>query len=765
MQPVEQLSKHIDLNKMAEIESSGDINWQVYLAAKEYISKGFYVLPLLKGRKKLPGKSHSINYGSASRNPKVIDKWFHPTEGKFAGWNIGLATGKEDGVFVVDVDRHGADDGLVNLEKLEKQYEPFPSGPVQKTPSGGRHYVFMWQDNAASSTNKIAKSIDTRGGDEKSCKGHVVAFPSEVDGVKYRWTNGGEVPFIPHWVMERMGTVWKPPSRGRGNENVGDDDVEKQISPDQVVRMLESVDPEELPYEQWLRVGLAIKSQYPGDDGLKMWDEWSRKGSRYKENECESRWDGFANSGAVRIGTLFYYATQSGWRPDKELGDVTKPNKYDVIVERLNQTYAVVAVGGKVRILRERDTGGDPHITPYELMHKDDFRTLLQNDTTVIEGKNGPKTVSVADIWLAHEGRRTYPNGTGLFPDGAPDGWYNTWTGLAVDPRPGKCDLFLDHVLRINCSGNQEYFDWLMDWCADAVQDPANPKGTAVVMRGEEGTGKGTLANTIGEFFGSHFRHLIDDAHLTSNFNAHMMDALFVFADEITWGGNKKSDGKLKGMVTERHLLGERKGIDAVGYRNMIHLMIASNSDWVIPAGTNSRRWFMLDVSNEQASNKAYFDAIQDELDNGGKEALLHWLMSRKITNDLRKAPDTNLLREQRQRTLSANTFVQWWMDRVHRGYIPVSEEKEFDPNSAADNRWPEIVLKSDLFDDYNQWCLDNRVTSVSMNTFYIDVKKYGLKSCRPRIGGDRAYAFRVPTHEECVDILKEKGIWIEDDE
>lgn len=766
MQPIEQLVKTIHISKMMEIEESGNIEWQVYLAAIEYINNGLYVLPLAKNSKKLPSSNTGINYGSASKSPAVIERWFHPTEGRFAGHNIGLATGKEDGIFVVDVDRHGADDGLVNLRKLEKAHGKMPEGPMQDTPGGGQHYVFMWQSNAASSTNKIAKSIDTRGGTENACKGHIVAFPSEIDGKKYRWASGGDIPFVPRWVMEKLGTVWRLPSKGgRGNENVQDDDIEQKVPLDQIKRMLAAIDPDDLDYEQWLRVGLAIKSQYPGNDGLDLWDSWSKGGIRYEPKECVTRWEGFADSGTVRMGTLFYYAMESGWAPDKEQGDVVNPNKYDVIVERLNQTYAIVAVGGKIRILREKETGGDPLLTPYDLLNKDDFRTLLQNDTTVIDGKNGPKVVSVADIWLAHEGRRTYPNGTGLFPDGAPEGWYNTWTGLAIAPRRGECSLFLDHVKNVICAGRDDYFEWLMDWCADAVQDPANPKGTAVVMRGEEGCGKGTLANTMGEFFGSHYRHLIDDTHLTSNFNAHMMDALFVFADEITWGGNKKTDGKLKGMVTERHLLGERKGIDAVGYRNMIHVMIASNGDWVIPAGTNSRRWFMLDIPDTKVGDKRYFDAIIDELENGGREALLYWLLDRKVTHNLRKAPDTKFLREQRQRTLVSNSFAQWWIDRINRGYIDITEEKEFDPNNAAGSSWPDVVKKVDLYDDYAEWCNNQRAQALSMNVFFMEAKKYGMVQSRPRINGNRVYAVRIPPIEECIDTLRNMGVWVDDED
>lgn len=755
--PQQKIHKAIDLKRMEEIKKAGEHKWQIYLAAVEYAAYGMYILPLEKDGKSLPyQKQFNINYGSASKKPDTIEKWFHPMTGKFAGWNIGLATGRENGVFAVDIDTHGEDDGFVNLAKLEKEFEPLPTGPIQTTPNNGEHHLFLWQDNAASSTSKIAKSIDTRGGTDKACKGHIVVFPSTVNGKMYEWKQGGNIPHIPPWVMEKMGVVWKAPvGTGRGNENITDDDVEKEVPLAQINRMLEAIDPDDLSYDEWLRVGMAIKSQHQGDDGLIVWDTWSKNGSKYKPNECKTRWYGFADIGTIRIGTLFYYARESGYEPHDE--DV-RVNKYDVMVEELNKMYAIVTVGGKIKVLREKGNVSDPINGHYDLLGKEDFRTLLQNNTTIVpDARGNPKRISIGDIWLAHQGRRTYANGMGLFPDdNTPNGWYNTWNGFAIEPREGECKLFLKHIKEIICDGDEFNYNWLLDWCADSVQDPANPKGTAVVMRGEEGAGKGTLANVIGELFGSHYRHLIDDSHLLSNFNAHMIDALFVFADEITWGGNVKSSGKLKGMVTERHLVGERKGVDAVGYRNMIHMMIASNSDWVIPAGKNSRRWFMLDVNESKAGNKAYFDAIMAELKNGGHEAFLFFLLNRKIENNLRVAPKTKALEEQRLRSSANDTVLQWWSNRVEEAYLSAPDEKEFDPDNAG-STWPMHVKKANLYKDYKEWCKEDNANGLSIAVFYVEVKKVGIKLTRVRINGERKPVYLIPEIDQAIAFLADK--------
>lgn len=245
-----------------------------------------------------------------------------------------------------------------------------------------------------------------------------------------------------------------------------------------------------------------------------------------------------------------------------------------------------------------------------------------------------------------------------------------------------------------------------------------------------------------------------------------MIDALFVFADEITWGGNRKTAGKLKGMVTETHLLGERKGVDAVGYRNMIHMIIASNSEWVIPAGTDSRRWFVLDVFGQKVGNIQYFAEIKNELDNGGREAFLYYLMNKKIESNLRVAPVTNALKDQRIRSLASDTVVPFWQEIVIREKLDVPEAGEFDVNNPSSN-WPSQVNKGELYDKYIEWCNDRRNKPEYMAVFSKKlIGELGLKSIRARVGKERPWVFKLPTIKESKKLMTDKyNLDFEDEE
>ncbi len=758
----------LDLNEIKQIEENPSREWQIYLAAKMYIRLGYFVLPLAPNTKKLPAKKYGVNYGKATKSANTIRKWFEPNEGQFPGWNIGIACGIVDGVFAIDVDNHGDRNGFVAIEKFKKVGKVLPSGPKQITPGGGEHRILRWQENAACTASKIAPGIDTRGGDEKRCRGHIVAWPSVVPDGKYVWSEGGELPEIPEWVMERMGVAWRPSSNksGRGNENVDDSDYEQIVPLEQIVRMLAAIDVDDIEYSLWIKIGMAIKSQYPDKSGLDAWDNWSSNGIRYEKTECIKRWDGFSDTCAVRIGTLFHYAKKAGWEVEIEKGDV-KPNKHGILVASMNEEYAMIAIGGKLRILWEHGQGSMTRMN-YELLEKDTFRSLLMNDTIeATDIKGNIKSVSVADIWLADEHRRTFTGGIGLYPQGAPENVYNTWSGFAVSPAPGDCTLFLDHAKNIICDGDEENYEWMMDWLADLVQEPHDPKGCAIVMVGGQGTGKGAFAETIASLFGPHSRHLIDDSHLTSNFNAHLLDAIVVFADEITWGGNKKSAGKLKGMVTGKHLVGERKGIDALTYDNMIHLIIASNSDWVVPTDNDSRRWFVVHVADDQANNRDYFEPLFHEIENGGKEALLHFLLHRKITRNLRLAPRTKALQQQKILSRKRDTILYWWTHCLLTGSHETATAEEFEPGQDKMDQWPTLVEKSTFYGSYVKWAKEMGHRPISNVSFFTKLKKVTtIGSTRVSVPGGRRYAVKLLPLDRSREQLEDKyGISFGDDD
>ena len=109
--------------------------------------------------------------------------------------------------------------------------------------------------------------------------------------------------------------------------------------------------------------------------------------------------------------------------------------------------------------------------------------------------------------------------------------------------------------------------------------------------------------------------------------------------------------------------------MDVVSAPNYIRLLITSNHDWVVPAGAQERRFLVLDVSDAVMQNKEYFGALVDEMNNGGREALLQFLMAYDYSDiDLRTIPKTGALLEQKLQSMTM--FEKFWLDCLMSGAI-----------------------------------------------------------------------------------------------
>ena len=95
-------------------------------------------------------------------------------------------------------------------------------------------------------------------------------------------------------------------------KNIKEHDQKNQYRTD-LLKILESLDPAVLTYQEWINVGMGLKeSGYTYQD----WDNWSKRDSgRYHSGECEKKWITFCwkrNSGNRRN----YCANGTGVRLD-----------------------------------------------------------------------------------------------------------------------------------------------------------------------------------------------------------------------------------------------------------------------------------------------------------------------------------------------------------------------------------------------------------------------------------------------------------------
>jgi hypothetical protein len=136
----------------------------------------------------------------------------------------------------------------------------------------------------------------------------------------------------------------------------------------------------------------------------------------------------------------------------------------------------------------------------------------------------------------------------------------------------------------------------------------------------------------------------------------------------------------------------------------MLHIMMASNEEWVVPASADERRWFVMDVSDSRIGDRAYFKAIADQMaDGGGLAAMIHELLNRDISRfEVRDVPQTDALAE--QKALSLDSLDEWWRDVLNRGHV--WESRFGVPQFMT---WRPFVTTQLMMKSYLQWCTRHR--------------------------------------------------------
>lgn len=435
------------------------------------------------------------------------------------------------------------------------------------------------------------------------------------------------------------------------------------------------------------------------------------------------------------------------------LKEKIEEDKYDAEIFKhiraLNKKHAVTMLSGKCVIFSEVI---EPTFNREDIAFSsfNDFRNYyLPNKVFNPKTK---KQTNIATLWLNDKRRRQYA-GIAFNPGTDIPGYYNLWRGFRIKPKQGDWDLMKRHIGEVICSGNKDHFTWLMAWFARLFQDPGGERGAAVVLQGKQGTGKGCLVNQFENFLGSHFLHVASQKQLTGNFNNHLKNALMVFCDEGYWAGSKSDEGMLKALITEPSFQIEPKGKDSFPVKNFVNLIIASNNKWVIPAGLEERRFFVLQVGEQHIQDTGYFKKIWDQMNNGGREAMLYDLLNLDMSDiDLRRAPKTEALAEQIQS--SSDLIEKWWFGCLHKGEII----------NGAD-QWEESLLPKQIYDEYIAFCKATEPNKKRLADvpFYKEFKSLcsGIYKERDSVSGTdgkRPERYRIPSLEDCRAAMDKKA-------
>ena len=358
------------------------------------------------------------------------------------------------------------------------------------------------------------------------------------------------------------------------------------------------------------------------------------------------------------------------------------------------------------------------------------------------------------DLWNKHPKRREY-----TFMDLLPGksqsecgNVLNMWRGWNVEPQAGSCDLILVHIRSRIANGDDAICDKVLDLLAYHVQNPLEKIRIALVLRSKMGgTGKGLFSEYLQRIYGPHFVRAESKRSVVGQFNAHMAQALMVYVDEATFGGDVQAANVLKTLISEPTRDLEHKGKDVIRVRNLAMLIIAGNASHLVHVEGGDRRHFVLDVKEERMP-AAESKALIAEMNGEGAGAFLRFLMDRKLPADYSHddVPETAARTEAKM--LSAPALERFTHGFLHGGRVSVRTD-DGDPQQLL---WPvddgDFLRKDEWYDAFQQWCAKRRIAYVPDRSVFfkeLGVAKRGLglylRPVRPGGRGAQFAAAIVP--------------------
>ena len=300
---------------------------------------------------------------------------------------VGLITGKESGIFVLDID-----DVNEWFKILEDEERNEPETATVITGSGGLHYYFRYTDDLdiiPSRTKIIGDKIDSR-----SNGGCIFAPPSKYYNeetkkvVSYKWKEGKSIfnyeqlPKVPKWLMNLMlKTIEKDKEPKPKQEK---EQILKDIKPTEIINLEEKqtiikLTDEQLlelinmlgketadNYDSWRNVCFCLKSENK-NDYYNLFDEFSKKSKKYNKNNVLLFWNKYQpkqQNNKLTYNSLLFYAKKDD------------PIKYKEFVKK----YLIKDIYNEENfIIKDNLIINQPYLLKNKILEDDDVSIFIKN--------------------------------------------------------------------------------------------------------------------------------------------------------------------------------------------------------------------------------------------------------------------------------------------------------------------------------------------------------------------------------------------------
>jgi hypothetical protein len=534
-----------------------------------------------------------------------------------------LLTGKNSNITAIDIDDPTLEHNKELIKVLDKH-----CNLVQRTKKGF-HYLFKYTDKLRTTTSTI-KALDIRNDNallyvepsNYTYKNHrykyeFITMPVEDEDIKPITEEIIDLIFKIYGIDEKAPLKIKETNKEITKE-LKNIKVETEIDLTKIRMILDNINIKRFDdYSSWLHLAIILKRCKAGSE---IFEEYSKKSSKYKENEPFNIYNSIDPSKYdININTLYFWLKQDNKEKFMEL--VFKNDEYQIMKETIEKDYIIVGPNFYKRL---NDRKG------FMILKEAEIKLELKPYKIEIfdEEKNKKVKIDFYKKWIEDKDHYKFVD---FIPniDCCPKNTFNLFDGFEAekhfdliknftfDDIEKKVRIFIDHI-KILTNNNEEYF---IKWLAHIVQKPYIKEGTTPLFRDKGqfinsggGTGKNLFFDNFGEkVLGEKYYITIGtNNELYNSFNEHLENKLLVCIEEAQGKSNFENFDRLKSIITQTKTTVNRKFVSKYTINDYSRYIFCSNNDNPIPIDNNDRRFFCYDVNTKKRNNEQYFKKLSD---------------------------------------------------------------------------------------------------------------------------------------------------------
>ena len=272
--------------------------------------------------------------------------------------------------------------------------------------------------------------------------------------------------------------------------------------------------------------------------------------------------------------------------------------------------------------------------------------------------------------YLIYDGMRFYDERPNIFS------YFNGYEyEILNDINYDKINGFLNHVKEVICKNNDELYEFILNWYAYILQNPAGKTESVLLITGKQGTGKNVFTNVLCQLINKYSnKNITKIDSVVGKFNASIENMKLIVCNELSTVESNKylNQDALKSIITEHEAVINQKNMPERSIENVVNLIMVSNNFNSVKIEAGDRRYVVMEVSDKYKGDFEYFDSLIKSFDDEFYNNLFTFFMKRDLSKfNLRKLPIT----EEKEELLEVNKssyelFVEEHEEEFKLGWI-----------------------------------------------------------------------------------------------